>query len=95
MCSLLLYSRHTAFLYSIKLFGYTMEINFDKDPLVVEQNKYPTKISNAYIVHNLDAWPKIPLSNLKFKNNLFSPTKTVKHSDKGEKVYSGCGVFAG
>ena len=33
---------------SIKLFGYNMEIKFDKDSLVAEQNNYTTKIVNAY-----------------------------------------------
>ena len=31
---------YTAFLHSIKLFGYKMGIEFDKDPLAVEQNNY-------------------------------------------------------
>ena len=34
-----------------------MRITFDKDPLTVEQNNYATKIVNAYIVYDLDAWP--------------------------------------
>ena len=77
------------FLYSIKLFRYKKGINFDKDPLVVEQNNYPTKISNAYIVYNLDAWPEISISNVKFKNNSFGATKRVKNSDKVNSMYSG------
>ena len=27
---------------------------FDKEPLVVEQNNYASKIANAYIVYELD-----------------------------------------
>ena len=42
---------HTAFLHSIKLFGYNMKIKFDKEPLVVEQNHYTTKIVNGYIIY--------------------------------------------
>ena len=38
---------YTAFLHSMKLSGYKMGINFDKDPLVVEQNNYLTKIVNV------------------------------------------------
>ena len=44
---------YTAFLRSIKLFGYKMGIKFDKDPSVVEQNNYLTKIANVYIVYDL------------------------------------------
>ena len=31
-----------------------MGINFDRDPLAVEQNNYVTKIANAYIAYDLD-----------------------------------------
>ena len=40
---------YTAFLHSIKLFGYRIGIKFDKDPLAVEQNDYLTEITNTYI----------------------------------------------
>ena len=43
-------SLYTAFLHTIKLSGYKMEIQFDKDPLAVEQNNYLTKIINIYII---------------------------------------------
>ena len=46
---------YTAFLNSIKLSGYRMEIKFDKDPLAVEQKNHLTKIVNLYIVYDLDA----------------------------------------
>ena len=36
----------------------------NKNPLVLEQNNYTTKIENVYIVYDLDDWPKIPLNNL-------------------------------
>ena len=51
---------YIAFLHSIKLSGYNVWINFDKDPLAVEQNNYLTKIVNVYIVYDLDAWPRNP-----------------------------------
>ena len=45
-------SLYTAFLYIIKLSGYRIGRNFDKDALVVEQNNYFTKIINVYIVYD-------------------------------------------
>ena len=44
-----------------------MELRFDKDPLAREQNNYATKIVNAYVVYDLNAWQEILLkiSNLK------------------------------
>ena len=73
----------------------------DNDPLAVEQNNYTTKMVNAYnsymlnahrkayIAYELDAWPKVPLDNLKFKNCLFGATSVVKNSDKEKWVNSG------
>ena len=40
-------------MHSIKRSGYVMEIKFDTDPSAVEQNNYPAKIVNVYIVYNL------------------------------------------
>ena len=48
-----------------------MKITFDEDPLALEQNNYLTKIVNVYIVYDLDARPKNPTDNFKFKNCLF------------------------
>ena len=45
-----------------------MEIEFDKDPLAVEENNYLTKILNVYIVYDLDAWSKILCRNFTIKN---------------------------
>ena len=53
----------------------------DKDPLAVEQNNYPNKIANIYIVYDLDAWLKNPTKNFKFKNCLFCGNNIVKSSD--------------
>ena len=69
---------YTAFLHSIKLSGYRIEIKFDKDPLALEQNNYLTKIVNVYIVYDLDVWPRNPTNNFKIKNFLFGATNIVK-----------------
>ena len=62
--------------------GYRMEIKFDKDLLAVEQNNYTIKIVNFYFVYDLDAWPKNPTNNFKFKNCLSGATNVIKNSDK-------------
>ena len=59
-----------------------MGTKIDKDPLAVEQNNYTTRIVNVYIVYFLDAWPRNPTNNFKFKNCLFDTTNIVKSSDK-------------
>ena len=69
-----------------------MGIKFEKDPLAIEQNSYLTKIVNVYIVYDLDAWPRNPTNNFKFKNCLFGATNMVKTSDKEKYVYSGGGI---
>ena len=51
-----------------------MGIKFDKDPLAVENNNYANKIINAYIVYDLDVWPRNPTNNFKFKHCLFGAT---------------------
>ena len=61
----------------------------DKDPLTAEQNNYLSKIVNAYIVHDLDAWPRKLTNNFKFKNCLFVGTSLVKNSNKEKYVDSG------
>ena len=65
-------------MHSVKLSGYRIEIKFDKDTLAVEQNNYLTKIVNVYIVYELNAWPRNPTNNFKFKNFLFGATSVVK-----------------
>ena len=54
-------------------FGSKIGIKFDKDPVVVEQNKYTSKIVKAYFVFELSTWPKIPL-----KNCLYGATNIAK-----------------
>ena len=83
---------NTALLHSIKRSEYRMEIIFDKDPLSLEENSYVAKIANSYIAYELDAWPKNPLNNFKFKNCLFVATNTIKSNDKERWVYSGYGI---
>ena len=69
-------------LHSINLSKYNLGINFDKDPLTVEQNNYLTNIVNVYIVYDLDACTGNPTNSFKFKNCLFGATNNVKHSDR-------------
>ena len=73
---------YTAFLHSIKLSEYRIGLKFEKDTLAVEQNNYLRKILNVYVVYDLDAWPRSPTNNVKFKNCLFGSTNIVKKSDK-------------
>ena len=68
-----------------------MGIKFDKDLLGVEQNNHASNI-NIYIVYDLDAWPRNPTNNFKFKNCLFVATSIVKNSDIEKHVYSGYGM---
>ena len=56
---------YTAFFHSINFSRYRMGIKFDKDPL--EQKNYLTKVVNAYIVYDLDAWPRNAANNFKLK----------------------------
>ena len=77
---------------SIKRSEYRIGIKFDKDLLTVGQNNYLTKIVNVCIVYDLDAWPRNPINNLKFKDSLSEATNMVKNSDKEKYVYSGCGI---
>ena len=69
-----------------------MGIKFDKDALAVEQNNYATKIVNAYIIYDVDAWPRNPTNNFKFKNCVFGAASIVKNINKEKWVYSGYGI---
>ena len=55
----------------MKYFDKKIALQFDYTPSVVEQNDYPSKIVNVYIVYDLDYYTKIPLRNLSLKNCLF------------------------
>ena len=52
-------------------------IEFNNTPLAIEQSNY-VKIVNAYIVYDLDNWPKVPLRNFTLKNCLFCATVITK-----------------
>ena len=80
------------FLPNIRYFKYKTGIQFNKTPLVVEQNSYATKTLNAYIVYDLDNWRKSALKNFILKSCLFGATNLVKNSDKEKYVYSGYGI---
>ena len=69
-----------------------LRIQFNNTFLVVEKNNYSTKIVNAYIVYDLDDWPKIPLNNFKLKKCFFDATNIAKDIDKGQWVYGGYGI---
>ena len=47
---------------------------------------------NVYTVYDLDAWPRNPTNNFKFKNCLFGATHIVKNGDKPKSVYNGYGI---
>ena len=73
-----------------------MGITVDKNLLAGKKNNLSTKIVNAYIVYDLDAWPKILSNNFNLKNCLFGATDIVKNGEKEKRVYSGYGkVFDG
>ena len=59
-----------------------MGIKFDKDPLPVEKNNYATNIVHVYIFYDIEAWPRNPSNNFKFKNCLFGATSVAANSDK-------------
>ena len=63
-------SLHAAFLHSIKHFGYKVGIKFERSLLAVEQNNHATKIVNAYIIFDLDAWPRHSTNNFKLQKLL-------------------------
>ena len=48
---------------------------------------------NACIVYDLDAWPRNPNNNIKFKNCLLGATSIVKNSNKEKWVYCGYGII--
>ena len=52
------------------------------DTSAIEQNNYFTNIVDVYIAYDLDAWPRNPTNNFKFKTCLFGATIIVKNSDK-------------
>ena len=79
---------HGAFIPNVKQFGTKIGIQFNNTPLVIDQTNLTNKILNAYIVYDLDNWPKIPLNN----TFLFGAINTAKNNDKNKYAYSGYGI---
>ena len=79
-------------MHSIKISEHRMGIEFEKDPLAVEQKYYASEIVNVYIVYDLDAWPRNASNNFKFNNCLVGATSVVKNSDKEKYVYISYGI---
>ena len=75
-------------MHSTKISRYGILIKFDNSVLVVEENNYVSKIVKAYIIYDLDDWPKIPLNKFTLNNCLFGPTNIVKNNVKEKFVYS-------
>ena len=46
-----------------------MGIQFNKTPLAVDQKNYATRNVNAYIIYDLDNWPRNPFDNFTFNFN--------------------------
>ena len=84
---------YTSFFHNIKLFEYRTGMKLDKDSLAVEQSNYLSKYVNVYIDYNLDACPRNPTNNFKFKKCLFGATGIVKNSDKEKCLYSVYGII--
>ena len=57
-------------------------MEFNKDPLALEQKNYATKFVNAYIVYDLVTWSNNPLRNFTLKICLFGATIITKNGNK-------------
>ena len=77
---------------SAKLSGYRTGIKLDDSALVAEKNNYASKIANAYIVYDLDTWPKNPLNNFTLKKCFLGATNIVKSNVKEKFVYNGYAI---
>ena len=80
------------FISNVKQFGHEINMQFNNTSLVLDQNKIPTKIVNAHIVHDLDNCPNIPFRHFILKNFLFDATNIAKNSDKSKWAYSCIGI---
>ena len=72
-----------------KRFEYKIGIKFNNTALVVKQNNCVTKIVNAYIVYDLDYWPRNLLNNLILQTCLFGAPNILKNNDQAKFVYGG------
>ena len=70
-------------------FGYKIGIKFNKSILVLERNKWATKLVNACIAYDLDNCSRNPLKNFALKNYFLCGTNIVKSSTKSKYVYGG------
>ena len=59
-------------------------MQFNNTTLVVEQKLYAAKTENAYILYDLDNWPKITIRNVASKIFFFGVTNIPKNSVKSE-----------
>ena len=80
---------HTACSNSITHSEYRVEIKCDKDPFSLEQDKHLTETVNVSIVYDLNACPRNPSKNFKFKNWLYGATNIIKHGDQEKYVCGG------
>ena len=60
--------------------------------MCLQSIKHNEILKASYIVYDLNAWPRNPTSNFKFKNCLFGATNIVKNSDKEKYICSGYGI---
>ena len=73
---------HGAFLPNTKFFVYKIRKQENKTPLIVVQNNYTTKTVNAYIVYDINNWPRNLRNNFKLKIYLFGAANIVKIATK-------------
>lgn len=61
-----LLSLYGTLLPNINFFIDKMGIQFNKTPLAVDQKNYATRNVNAYIIYDLDNWPRNSFNNFTF-----------------------------
>ena len=91
-CKSKLKALNDAFWHNVKNFGNQRWIQFNNTSLVIEQNKYTSRIVNVYIVYDLNNQPKILLKTFTLKNCLCEATNIVKNNNKEKYFYSGYGI---
>ena len=84
LCGSTLFPQYTHFFHSIKCFGHLIGIKLIYGSFSCRTKKYAAKIINAYIVYELDTWPKNPLENFTLKNFQFGATSILKSSNKSK-----------
>ena len=66
---------------NIKYFGYKIRIQFSKNCFSLKKN-YSTKKLSAYIVYDLDHYPRNPLGKFLLKNSLHGASNIVANNSK-------------